>query len=402
MSSPVILREHESRDIQLANADVHYLQEQFASVLELRPTTRRGEWKVKAGAHVGTIVTPGLEFRIRAKAGLTNLFAMLSYAHRLARLRRELIQQDEFEDVREFLIAILVGHLEDLVVGGLRRGYVERTDRLGVLRGRLLLDAQLRRSPGDPTLVCRYEEYTADLPLNQVIRHTLNQIGPSGSQDLDRPLRRLRPAFSHVSAKRFGGRDLDGFVYDRLNAHYEPIHGLCRIILEGRGAEDDQGALPMGSFLVNMNVLFEKFVETWLERHLPRPWQIRGQKRTPFDKRSVLRMFPDLLLYHDDDLRLVADTKYKLCAGVPSNEDAYQMLAYCRALKLRNGVLLYPDLTEPHSRLVVADAENELITDGIDLREPWPEVEQQMGRLMTRLLQLGAPLATPHPTAVYG
>jgi 5-methylcytosine-specific restriction endonuclease McrBC regulatory subunit McrC len=53
--------------------------------------------------------------------------------------------------------------------------------------------------------------------------------------------------------------DFDHLVYDRLSAHYEPIHALCRLILRCRGAEDDQGALPMGSFLVNMNALFEKF-----------------------------------------------------------------------------------------------------------------------------------------------
>lgn len=393
MSEPrsIVLREHEAREERLGDEDVRYLQQHFSKVIRVRPTSTRGRWRIETRAVVGTIVAPGVELRIRPKCGTKNLFAMLSHAHGLAKLRPELVHQAEDEDLRELLVLIFVQHVEALVRTGLRRGYVEESARLGVLRGRLLLDEQLRTPPGrSTTLACRYEDYTADLPLNQVIAYTLSQIGLTGAQGLDQRLRKLRVSFAGLTPRRFRPIDLDQFVYDRLNAHYEVIHGICRLILEARGAEDGPGTLPMGSFLVNMDALFQSFMAKWLETNLPPPWRVQAQGKESLDGRGRFRMYPDLLLYHGPTRRLVADTKYKLHRGDPSSADLYQALAYCRALKLRTAVLVYPDLDQPGKALVVADGANELRTDGVDLARPWATVEQGMQRLMGRLLELAA------------
>lgn len=389
MTQRLALREHETREVVLAHPDVAFLQEHFRRVIDVRPTAKPGRFEIKAKAIAGTIVGPSLELRIRPKCGLRNLFGMLSHVHHLAKLRPELVHQAEDEDLRELLVLILVRHLEALVRGGLRRGYVEDEARLPVLRGRLALDQQLRMTPGaTPTIACRYEDYTADLPLNQVIRTTLSQIGGTGSLELDQRVRRASAAFSGLTPRRFRPSDLDEFVYDRLNAHYEAIHGICRLILQARGAEDGPGALPMGSFLVNMNTLFQEFVATWLDRNLPMPWRVRAQGGQTLDRQGWIKIIPDLLLYRDRELRLVADTKYKLCRGEASSEDLYQALAYCRALRVRGAVLLYPDVDDRHLHLVVVDGANELLTDGVDLARPWPAVEEGMQRLMARLLEL--------------
>jgi 5-methylcytosine-specific restriction enzyme subunit McrC len=385
----IVLREHEAREERLADEDVRYLQQHFAKVIGVRPTSTRGRWRLQTRAVVGTIVAPGVELRIRPKCGTKNLFAMLSHAHGLAKLRPELVHQVADEDLREVLVLILVQHVEALVRTGLRRGYVENTARLGVLRGRLLLDEQLRTPPGrTTTLACRYEDYTADLPLNQVIAYTLSQLGLTGASALDQRLRKLRVSFSRLTPRRFRPVDLDQFVYDRLNVPYEVIHGICRLILEARGAEDGRGALPMGSLLVNMDTLFQSFLARWLEQHLPAPWRVRAQGRASLDGHGRFRMYPDLQLYRGPTLRLVADTKYKLHHGDPSSADLYQALAYCRALRLRTAVLVYPDLEQPGAQLIVADGANELRTDGVDLARPWVAVEQGMQRLMARLLEL--------------
>lgn len=391
MTHSLSLREHEAREVVLPDEDLRFLQEHFPGVIDVRPTARPGRWTIKASAVVGTIVAPSFELRIRPKCGLRNLFAMLSHAHHLAELRPELVHQAEDEDLRDLLVLILARHLEELVRSGLRRGYVEDTGHLGVLRGRLMLDEQLRTPPGRTmTLACCYEDFTADLPLNQVIGYTLSQVGPTGSMDLDQRLRKLRSTFSRLTPRRFRASDLDQFVYDRLNARYEIIHGICRLILDACGAEDGPGAFPMGSFLVNMNTLFESFVATWLDQNLPAPWRVRAQGRHPLDRHGRIEIRPDLLLYCGRELRLVADTKYKICHGGASSDDLYQALAYCRALRIPAAVLLYPDLDDRHLQLVVADGANELLTDGVNLARPWAAIEQGMQRLMARLLEVAA------------
>jgi 5-methylcytosine-specific restriction enzyme subunit McrC len=387
----VELREYETCDVTLPSATIAYLEQHFSVALKLLPTWRAGI-TLKATSYVGTIVAPGLEVRIVPKCGTKNVIAMLGWAHRLAKLRPELVGQAHVDDLREFLVTILVGHVEDLARRGMRRGYLERREDLRVLRGRLEIEQHLRRLPSARlVLPCRFEDYTADLPHNQAIRYTLQRIGAVGRPNLDGRLRRLRAAFSVVSHRPFRGADFDAFVYDRLTAHYAPIHALCRLILEALGAEDDRGAHPMGSFLVKMDTLFERFTAAWLASRIAPPWNLATQDRTPLDLSGRVTMRPDLVLYHRGQSRLVADTKYKLAAGNPNESDLYQALAYCRALRVRRAVLLYPDLSGPVPSLVTRDRENELHIDGVDLQAPWPTVEANMARLTERLLGLAAP-----------
>ena len=240
------------------------------------------------------------------------------------------------------------------------------------------------------TLPCRFEDYTADLPLDQVIRYTLHRVGNTGEPGLDRRLRRLRSAFTSATLKTVRASELSDVTYDRLTRHYEPIHALCRLILDALGAEID-GALPMGSFLVDMNRLFERFVAAWLSEHLPPPWSLATQLHTPLDRAGRIRLAPDLVLQHRDRVAVVADTKYKLAGGVPDPHDLYQALAYCRALRIPNAVLVYPDLRAPARPIVVRDGENVLHVDGIELDREWSDVEEQMSGLLHRLLALGEP-----------
>ena len=135
MAERIVLREHQPLELTLAATTTAFLRDHFPRALDVVPGWGTGV-TLKAESHIGTIVTPEVEM-IRPKCGTTNVFAMLSHAYRLARLRSDLVHQDRIDDVRDFLIAILAGHLEDLVQRGLRRGYVERDDDLPVLRGRL-------------------------------------------------------------------------------------------------------------------------------------------------------------------------------------------------------------------------------------------------------------------------
>jgi 5-methylcytosine-specific restriction enzyme subunit McrC len=284
---------------------------------------------------------------------------------------------------------LLVAQLEHLTRAGLRRGYVEQADELGVLRGRLDVGRHLRRAPTVvPTLPCRFEDYTADLSANQAIRYTLERIGAFGERRLDLRLHRLRHAFAVASRRPFRGAELDAFTYDRLTAHYRPIHRLCRIILEGLGADDEHGGNPLGSFLVDINALFERFVAAWLTAHLPAPFELSRQHPVIFDRGATKHLRADLVLIRDRTRLLLADTKYRLSQGKPVDSELYQVLAYSRALRIHHAVLLYPDVAEPARPLVVRDGENTIHVDGFELARPWANVEAALHRLLARMLTI--------------
>jgi hypothetical protein len=82
--------------------------------------------------------------------------------------------------------------------------------------------------------------------------------------------------------------------------------------------------------------------------------------------------------------------KYKVGrSGVPDPGDAYQALAYCRALDVRCSVLLYPDRANSR-HFVFRDRANEILTDGIVLAQPVEAVERSMTALTHRLVALAS------------
>lgn len=391
------LREWEQLEVSLSEAEVGTLTTEFRRAVMVR-VAGPGRYRVRARAYVGTIVTSSLEVRIVPKCGLRNLLWMLGWAHGVAQHFDQTVDLQAIDDPREFLLAIFAEQVHRLVRSGVRRGYVEAADDLAVLRGRLDLDRHLRRVPSTALrIACRFEDYTADLPINQVVADTLRRIGTSEHGPTAGRLRRLRQAFAGLARRRFSPTEIDVLEYDRLTAHYRPIHALCRILLEATGIEHEDGELPMGSILLDMNRLFERFVAAWLDEHLPEGWKVRPQVSRTLDRGQTLNMYPDIVLERWGRPRVVVDTKYKIeTRGVPARDDAYQALAYCRALELSTCVLVYPDRDRPR-RFVVADGCNEIRTDGFLLDRGVDEIERGLVALRDRLLAaaVGRPNVEP-------
>ena len=135
-----------------------------------------------------------------------------------------------------------------------------------------------------------------------------------------------------------------------------------------------------------MNRLFERFVAAWLAEHHPDGWTVRPQLHRALDRGQTLSMYPDIVLERWGRPRVVVDTKYKIeTRGVPARGDAYQALAYCRALELPTCVLVYPD-RDRSRRFVVADGRNEIRTDGFLLDRDVDEIERGLVALRDRLV----------------
>jgi 5-methylcytosine-specific restriction enzyme subunit McrC len=77
--------------------------------------------------------------------------------------------------------------------------------------------------------------------------------------------------------------------------------------------------------------------------------QVLERKRRYLDVGRQVQVEPDVILTWQDTPLLVLDAKYKLAAA---QGDIYQMLAYCHALGLREGVLIHPGHEEAPSGMV--------------------------------------------------
>lgn len=355
--------------VALSAEQARRLRENFAKAVTVTRAFDGPGYDLAAAGIVGVIVLPDLIIRIDPKVPVDNLFFMLSWAYGLpSPFRKETTSLDPGDSLLEFVAGIFVGQVDALVRAGIARGYVDRQEEHHFLRGRLLVGEQARRSV---VAVTRFHqsanEFTADLPENRILRATLalllrHYYRKAGLRVL---LRRALSAFSEVTPVAARPSDCDRIIYTRLNRRYEPSIRLARLLLQLLSPERQAGPTPFPAFLLPMHDVFEKFVANFLIDALAgRPgWRVAAQPRIYLDRDRLEPGDPDLVLYRDGAPALVIDTKYKAYGDKPTPADRNQMFAYCRALGVGEGLLLYPNDADiaDHRRLIGGGGEHDAV-----------------------------------------
>ncbi|MER5622610.1 hypothetical protein ABT061_16350 [Streptosporangium sp. NPDC002544] len=175
----------------------------------------------------------------------------------------------------------------------------------------------------------------------------------------------------------------------RLNARYQNALRLAELVLRGASVEHRPGDVTVNGFLFDMARVFEDFVTVALREALA---DIGGhcalQATHHLDERQAIRMVPDLVWYADDGTPLaVADAKYKAekPEGFP-DADLYQMLAYCTALGLSEGHLIYAKGNAPHTAHRVRHARITIHQHALELNQPPAGLLTKVKTLARRLV----------------
>lgn len=380
--SEVDLVEYRSQRIGLDRVDAEFISSQLAKKFRItRPALGDG-FDVNPQQHVGIIRLPsGMILRCQTKVPVANLMRMLAVALDLPELRPEHVPADEIDE----LLELTARHFAELVLrrvdAGLHREYVELSENRAIPRGRIDFVNHVRTNHVmKHRTYCRYSELTWDVPANQVIRQVVQllSVQPAFSRKLRNELRSLDAAMDSVTPGQFSAADLSGFTYHRFNLDYEQIHRLCGLFLEGSSLSEDLGSFDGRAFLVDMNLLFERFVAATLRNRLGS--SVATQVTTHLDRSRIVEIRPDIEISGTDArLRFVADTKYKRTASEEfRNSDVYQLLAYCVSEECSEGALIYPasEIGDLAGELVVRNSSIHLQQIGLDLSatgDAWTE-----------------------------
>jgi 5-methylcytosine-specific restriction enzyme subunit McrC len=318
------------------------------------PSPATGQrWRLTSRGWVGYLPLAGTHLiELAPRVPLGNLFGMLEYAYHLRsfRLLAGDVHCTTLAEFYERLAHVLAKRVIDRAKRGLHRSYVGANDDLAFVRGRLDVQ-QILRAPWRTSLPCTFEEHTADVDDNAILFWTLDRVVRSGLCT-DRSLPTIRAAHRRLEGSAtlqpFTGADCADRVYSRLNADYEPMHGLCRFFLENCGPTHERGDRSVLPFLVHMPLLFEGFVAAWLQEHAQGHFRVDAQHRIDLEGTSDLEMVVDVLLSGSVTGYPVAvlDTKYKVDA-TPSTADVSQVVTYAQALGCRHAVLVYPGARKP-------------------------------------------------------
>ncbi|MCA9314330.1 MAG: hypothetical protein KDB73_02440 [Planctomycetes bacterium] len=359
--------------------------------------------EVETRSFVGSIDLDGLRIDLAPKMGLPRLMQMVARSYGLGDLtvlEPQLLQSVGQTGFVDLLGLALELEIQRLARRGLLQDYVLCEEEVSTPRGRM----DLRRwasSPPSTRVLCRFETYTPDHDLHHVIRAGLTFAAGLVHDrrlrlDLARTAERFFPDVEHRRLTRSDWSEAIRAI-TRRTASYRRALGLIGILLDGHGVDSERtrGSSAVPAFLLDMNRLFERFLERELERSKARPFTVRRQVQdlaafrwidNPRCRRTP-ELRPDLLFTRRGRTLAVADAKYKDYDVRPlATADLYQVTAYayaCGSQEAAPVLMLYPTTSA------------ELVTAGV-LR-----FAGMGGRSPVRISVLGVPVTRMLEDATY-
>lgn len=330
--------------------DLHLDADIAAALVKLRVAALepRGadQWRVSSVRKVGQIRVQGVQVRIEPKVPIRRLFHLLAVAGDWGDWFDESVDADRADELHSIVAQTFVRFASAALNGGVLRGY--RTERRSepTIRGRWLVAEQVRRRHGLPLPAeLEVEEFTADIDENRLARSAARRL--LGQGDLPIALRGglLRIDRSLGEANLLSrGEQLPDVTFTRVNARYRALVGLSRLILTGGSFDDRVGAETSSGYLLDLPVVFERFVAAEVRRAAKAyRGRIIEQEIAGLDRLGLVQIRPDLVWRGPDGrVGAVLDAKYKAekPAGYP-NADIYQMLTYCIRHGVPTGHLVY-------------------------------------------------------------
>ena len=311
------------------------------------------------------------------------------------------------DSLLEILIGLFARKLSDAVRQGMPRRYLECTDDLPALRGRLDVTRQFTKLATDAgRLACRYDALSADITINRVMKAAVTQLGRiSQSEATQRRLRELAFVYANVSAVPPQLLNWEDLVFDRSSARWRELVDLAKLLLGHRFQTTSGGASRGFSLLFEMHKLFEQYVERLLKRAVAgTELTVHGQSGLRFCLQDTeaphaprFQTRPDILVKRGTETVLIIDTKWKRIAariddpkqGV-AQADVYQMMAYGRLYQCPRLLLLYPwhgGLAQPEGvtarhRVALDGCDDHLSTAAIDVSASRSDAAQSLLRIV--------------------
>ncbi|WP_235716246.1 McrC family protein [Amycolatopsis sp. ATCC 39116] len=354
-----------------------------------------GQWRVRAKGVVGvaTVAVPdgsAVIVRIQPKLPVARLLFLLGYSRSPKGWRDEVVGVAEEPELLPAFARLFTRQAEHALGQGLLKGYVAVEETALVMRGRLRFAEQVRRHHGKLVPVeIAHDEYTTDTAENRLLRSACEVLLRLPlPTDVRGRLLRLRADLIDVSPIPRGAV-LPTWRPSRLNVRYHHALRLAELVLRNTSVEHRTGDVTVHGFTFDMARVFEDFLTVALREVLAdQSGHCVLQARHHLDEDRAIRMIPDFVHYADDGTPLaVADAKYKAekPEGFP-DADLYQMLAYCTALNLPEGHLVYAKGNAPHAQHRVRNVGITIHQHALDLDQPPGDLLSSVAHLARRLI----------------
>ncbi len=341
---------------------------------------------------------------------IRNLWHMLLYAWNEPSLKNQ-ISMGEVEQaptLDALLAMVLIKFIEQRMRIGLGHGYVETSQRLRAVRGRIhFTTSMLDHIARIGEVECDFQQYSMNEPRNQIIRSTLMrlvQVGEFGpdqaeAEKLRHRLRWLVRNLNGVSQIELTPESIRRLVLTQNENDYRLMLSVCELIVMRQMPLEAEETHPLPRIdrdALILHRIYERFVANFYRMHLT-GWEVSAQKRLDWHAQNTNEhlpsMIPDLILENKKTGQIIIlDTKFTAGSlienqwGKPIYDSShlYQLYAYLRSQEglsagYRNaiGILLYPAVQAQLSERVEIQ-DHVIRIESVDLATKWEEVERQL------------------------
>lgn len=289
---------------------------------------------------------------------------------------------------------------------GLGRNYIDEKHLLRQIRGKILFtDCVKHQTLQQGQAYCQSQEFSINVPKNQIIRSTLiklNQIGQFGpdvdeSNKIHHTLRRLIREMENIDVIELKPEIIRRQQLGRNDQDYRLMLFLCELIILRHMPTDSSGSTYLPDITRDELVfhqIYERFVANFYRQNLPN-WKVTPQKRLIWHESTINQylpiMKPDLMLVNKNNGDIIIlDTKFTKSSLIENqyanqtfnSSHLYQLYAYLKTQEhlsekhaRATGILLYPTVSKIHLAERISIQDQNFLVQTIDLSMPWQDIE---------------------------
>ncbi len=338
---------------------------------------------------------------------IQNIYHMLAYAFQVLREQGyKSIATEEFHNVAELCAAILCKGVSGQLKRGLGREYIEQTEALSIVRGRIDISESIKtQSIHKQQLVCSYDEFSVDSYLNRILKTTMELLLRADiAKTRKKELKKLLVFFGEVNT-------LDVHLinwnirYHRNNQTYRMLISVCYLVIKGLLQNNSDGSTKLMDFLDEQRMcrLYEKFILEYYRREFPDLHASASQIPWSLDDgfNDMLPVMQSDITLSKDGKVLIIDAKYyshttqmQYDVHTLHSGNLYQIFTY---VKNKEAELSGTDHTEPKvsGMLLYAKTDEQVQPDHIyhmsgnkisvrtlDLNQDFSEIARQLDNIV--------------------
>lgn len=327
--------------------------EEFLNTKEIEIIQTKKGLRINAGRYIGSAEFTNFILTVNPKfTQLKNIVKLIDYGYNIKDedMRDFEIKFHEGENQpMEIIIILFVNLCKKLLRKGLVKSYIVQQTNLPYLRGKLLLQQQIKNDTKfSLNFFCEYDEFTENNLENQIVLYCLDRCYHlTKNTERKKLIRKLvHQMDSDVELKPMFREDFDKIQYTRINRHYKKPHILAELILRHLGVFDfkKQQTSFIVPYFVPMFQVFENFLTQLFQEYYSLPVDDQVYTNSWYLDKHPKPIVPDIISYENKSLKegqevSIIDAKYM--DDIKEGE-MYQIAFYLNDYKKKFGYAILP------------------------------------------------------------